>query len=66
MTVDSSRPTKIRTQLIFFFISASQSLENGIVRKQCAPLVGISLWHNLHSGAAREERFDKNTGLKKA
>ncbi|KAF2178882.1 hypothetical protein K469DRAFT_741877 [Zopfia rhizophila CBS 207.26] len=66
MTVDPSHPTKIRTQLISFIISAFQSLERGIVRKECAPLVSISIWQNLHSDAIREHHFEKNPTLRKA
>lgn len=66
MTVDPSQPTKIRTQLLSFVIGAFQSLDNGIVRKECAPLVSISIWQNLHADAAREHIFEKNPMLRKA
>ncbi|KAF2016247.1 DEAD helicases superfamily protein-like protein [Aaosphaeria arxii CBS 175.79] len=66
MTVDSSQPTKIRTQLLSFVIGAFQSLDSGLVRKECAPLVSISIWQNLHADAAREQLFEKSPMLKKA
>lgn len=66
MTVDSSQPTKIRTQLLSFVISAFQSLDSGIVRKECAPLVSISIWQNLHSDVIRENLFEKYPMLRKA
>ncbi|KAL1799712.1 hypothetical protein ACET3X_000054 [Alternaria dauci] len=66
MTVDPSQPSKIRTQLISFVIGAFQSLDSGLVRKECAPLVGISIWHNLHSDAVREQYFEEHSMLRKA
>ncbi|KAF2738138.1 hypothetical protein EJ04DRAFT_486889 [Polyplosphaeria fusca] len=66
MTVDPSHPVKIRTQLMTFIIGAFQSLDSGIVRKECAPLVSISIWHNLHSEAAREQLFEQDPILRKA
>ncbi|KAH7139257.1 hypothetical protein B0J11DRAFT_452098 [Dendryphion nanum] len=66
MTIDVSQTTKIRTQLLSFVISAFQSLDSGIVRKECAPLVSISIWQNIHSDAARDNLFEKNPMLRKA
>lgn len=65
MTVDPSQPAKIRTQLLTFVIGAFQSLDSGLVRKECAPLVSISLWHNLHSEARREQLFEEKPNLRK-
>ncbi|KAF1947737.1 hypothetical protein EJ02DRAFT_363959 [Clathrospora elynae] len=66
MTVDPSQPSKIRTQLISFVIGAFQSLDSGLVRKECAPLVGISIWQNLHSDAVREQYFEEHQMLRRA
>ena len=66
MTVDPSQSSKIRAQLISFVIGAFQSLDSGLVRKECAPLVGISIWQNLHSDAVREREFDEHQMLRKA
>ncbi|KAF2473154.1 P-loop containing nucleoside triphosphate hydrolase protein [Lindgomyces ingoldianus] len=66
MTVDPSHPTEIRTHLISFIIGAFQSLDSGIVRKECAPLVSISMWLNLHSDSARQELFEQEPKLRKA
>ncbi|CAO2647974.1 Nn.00g088960.m01.CDS01 [Neocucurbitaria sp. VM-36] len=66
MTVDPSQPSKIRTQLVSFVIGAFQSLDSGLVRKECAPLVGISIWHNLHGDAVRERHFEEHQMLRKA
>ncbi|KAE9984695.1 hypothetical protein BLS_001690 [Venturia inaequalis] len=65
MTVDLSLSLKVRTHLTAFIISAFESLDNGLVRKECAPLVGISVWHSLHSESAREEKFNSNVMLRK-
>ncbi|GAB1214986.1 hypothetical protein ATERTT37_004168 [Aspergillus terreus] len=46
--------------------NAFQSLENVLIRKECAPLVSISIWHNLSTDEARERVLAKGTNLKKA
>lgn len=66
MSLDASLSAKIRTHLLTFLISAFQSLDNGLVRKECAPLVSISIWHNLASDSAREHRFEEHGQLRKA
>ncbi|KAF2084989.1 P-loop containing nucleoside triphosphate hydrolase protein [Saccharata proteae CBS 121410] len=66
MTIDQSLSLKVRSHLIQFVIGAFQSLDNGIVRKECAPLVNIGLWHNLHSNAVREEKLEQNAMLRKS
>jgi intron-binding protein aquarius len=66
MTVDPSQPSKIRTQLISFVIGAFQSLDSGLVRRECAPLVSISIWQNLHADAVREQYFEEHSMLRKA
>lgn len=66
MSLDTSLRVSIRTLLLSFVISAFQSLENGLVRKDCAPLVSIAIWHNLTSDAVRDRKLDKHAQLKKA
>ncbi|EON65364.1 hypothetical protein W97_04602 [Coniosporium apollinis CBS 100218] len=66
MTLDSSLSTKLRTHLITFIVGAFQSLDSGIIRKECAPLVSIALWANLHSDAIREHKLEKSVALRKA
>ena len=66
MTVDLSLPMKIRTHLVSFMIAAFESLDNASVRKECAPLVSIGIWHNLHSEMVREEKFNNHLLLGKA
>ncbi|THC95772.1 hypothetical protein EYZ11_004769 [Aspergillus tanneri] len=45
---------------------AFQSLENVLIRKECAPLVSISTWHNLSSDETRDRMLAKGPTLKKA
>lgn len=66
MSIDRAQPIKIRTHLISFVIGAFQSLDSGLVRKECAPLVNIAIWQNLHSEAAREHQFEQHQMLRKA
>jgi len=66
LTLDPSQPSAVRTQLICFVIGAFQSLDSGLVRKECAPLVGITLWHSLHADAVRDAHFGRHPLLRKA
>ena len=66
LSIDQSLSTKIRTNLLSFIIGAFQSLDSGIIRKECAPLVSVGIWHNLHSESVREQHLAKSTQLQKA
>lgn len=66
MSLDRSLSVLIRTQIISFFIFAFQSLDRALVRKECAPLVSISIWHNLATEKKREERLAQSNNLRKA
>jgi len=66
MTLDSSLQTPLRTYLLSFIISAFQSLDSGLVRKECAPLVSIAIWHNLASDAIRDHKLERHGQLKRA
>jgi intron-binding protein aquarius len=66
MTLDTTLSVALRTHLLSFVISAFQSLDSGIVRKECAPLVSISIWHNLSSDKKREQKLDQASQLRKA
>ncbi|KAG9235275.1 DEAD helicases superfamily protein-like protein [Amylocarpus encephaloides] len=66
MTLDFTLSATIRTHLLSFVISSFQSLDNGIVRKECAPLVSISIWHNLRDEKKRERKLDHSVQLRKA
>uniref|UniRef100_A0A8H7N217 RNA helicase aquarius N-terminal domain-containing protein n=1 Tax=Bionectria ochroleuca TaxID=29856 RepID=A0A8H7N217_BIOOC len=47
LVLDQTLATTIRTQLLDFLIYAFQSLDSGIIRKECAPLVSIGIWHTF-------------------
>ncbi|RVD85226.1 uncharacterized protein DFL_003553 [Arthrobotrys flagrans] len=66
MSLSASMPLIPRTHLLCFIISAFQSLDNSLVRKECAPLVSIGIWQNLHSEEAREMRLSEAPQFKKA
>jgi len=66
MTLDTTLSATIRTHILSFIISAFQSLDSGIVRKECAPLVSISIWHNISSEKKRERKLDQSVQLRKA
>lgn len=66
LTLDQTLSPTVRTHLLSFFISAFQSLDCAIVRKECAPLVSISIWQNLSSDALRESKLDQNPHARKA
>ncbi|KAM3080955.1 hypothetical protein ACMFMG_004914 [Clarireedia jacksonii] len=66
MTLDITLSATIRTHLLSFVISSFQSLDSGMVRKECAPLVSISIWHNLSSEKKRDKILDHTVQLKKA
>ena len=66
MSVDPSVNTSVQNHIVSFLICAFQSLDTGIVRKECAPLVSISTWHHLQNDGARESRFEENPQLRKA
>lgn len=66
MSLDRHLPTRIRTQILCFIIHAFQSLDCTAVRKECVPLVSISIWHNLSTEKKREEKLNQDPHLKKA
>lgn len=66
LSLDSTLSWAIRTHILVFIIHAFQSLDCGIVRKECAPLVSISTWHNISTEKKRDELLDTNTHLRKA
>lgn len=66
LSIDRSLSTKLRTHLLVFLTGAFQSLDSGLLRKECAPLVSIGIWHNIHSTQAREKHLAKGAQLQKA
>lgn len=66
MVIDHGVPLSIRNHLLTFVVTAFQSLDSGLVRKECAPLVSISIWHNLSSEEVRNARLEKYPQTRKA
>lgn len=66
LVLDTNLSSRVRTHLLVAVIGAFQSLDSGLIRKECAPLVSISIWRNLHSENARGQILDKNPQFKKA
>jgi intron-binding protein aquarius len=66
MSIDITLPATSKLYLLTFIISAFESLDKALVRKECAPLVSIAIWQNLHSETAREAILKKHTTLLKA
>lgn len=66
MLLDRTLSAPVRTHLLCFLIHAFQSLDNAIVRKECAPLVSIGIWHNLSTDALRERQLTQAPHLRKA
>ncbi|KAI2637335.1 hypothetical protein GGS21DRAFT_472724 [Xylaria nigripes] len=66
MSLDQTLSLPIRTHLLNFVIFAFQSLDWTSVRKECAPLVSIAIWHNLSSDAKRETKLAQTPQLKKS
>jgi len=66
LSLDTNLPITIRTHLLVTIIGAFQALDSGLIRKECAPLVSIAIWQNLHSEAARDGLLEKNPQFKKA
>lgn len=66
MTLDTTLSPTIRNYLLVFIITSFQSLDSGIVRKECAPLVSISIWHNISTDKKRERKLDQSVQLRKA
>lgn len=46
-------------------VAAFQSLEQPLIRKECAPLVSVSIWHNLHSEAVRDRTLSESVIARK-
>ena len=66
MSIDDTLSRTLRSHILVFIINAFQSLDCAIVRKECAPLVSISIWHNLSTAKKRDGLLDTNAHLKKA
>ncbi|KIW94604.1 uncharacterized protein Z519_04580 [Cladophialophora bantiana CBS 173.52] len=66
LNLDSSLSIFSRLSLLHFVLGAFQSLENDQVRKECAPLVSIATWQNIHDDKTRERLLEANPARRKA
>ncbi|KAF3934389.1 hypothetical protein ABW20_dc0104584 [Dactylellina cionopaga] len=66
MSLSTSLSILPKTHILCFILSAFQSLETPIARKECAPLVSIGIWQNFHSDDAREIKLKDVPLFKKA
>ena len=66
LSLDASITAACRLALLSFIIGAFGSLEKDFVRKECAALVSIAIWHNLHNDTTRQQQLEKSNGRKKA
>lgn len=66
MAQDATHSWTIRSQILGFLIAAFESLDSALVRKECAPLVSISIWSHLSGEHIREARFEKYPHTRKA
>ncbi|EXJ65561.1 hypothetical protein A1O7_01902 [Cladophialophora yegresii CBS 114405] len=66
LNLDASLAIHSRLSLLNFVLGAFQSLDNEHVRKECAPLVSIATWHNLHDEQAKERLFETSPARRKA
>ena len=66
LSLDSSTASSSRSIILAFLITAFRSLEQDVVRRQCAPLVSIGIWDNLPSDHSREALLDQLPSRRKA
>ena len=59
MCIDQTLPLSIRNNLLSFIVTAFQSLDSALVRKECASLVSIAIWNNISSEEVRNVQLDK-------
>lgn len=66
LSLDPSLHVSARAVVLNFIASAFRSLEQDAARKECAPLVSITIWENLHSDAYRESLLHAQPSRRKA
>ncbi|TKA23353.1 hypothetical protein B0A50_07561 [Salinomyces thailandicus] len=66
LSLDLSLALPLRTHILSFLVTAFQSLDSGLVRRECAPLVSIGIWQHLHSEQVREQCLAKSAQVQKA
>ena len=65
LNLDTSLPLSSRIAALSAVQAAFRSIEKPHIRKSCAPIVGIAIWHNVQSDR-RDKLFDESAALKKA
>lgn len=65
LNLDTSLPLSSRICALSAIQAAFQSIEKPHIRKECAPIVGIAIWQNIHS-ERRNKLFEGGAALKKA
>ncbi|KAI1005972.1 RNA helicase aquarius [Podosphaera aphanis] len=66
LSLDNTLPAIVRTNVLSFIISSFQSLDSALLRKECAPIVSISIWHNLSCEEKQKQKIDQNQQSRKA
>ena len=66
LNLDRTLSTTSRLALLNFVIAAFQALDKDIVRKECGPLVSISIWHNLQNDTVREKYVQSSKARRNA
>lgn len=66
LTIDTSTTITSRLLSLRFIATCFQSLEQNIIRRECAPLVSIAIWENLHADTKRQSELDQVAARRKA
>ncbi|KAK4926237.1 hypothetical protein LTR66_016359, partial [Elasticomyces elasticus] len=66
LSLDPSSTISTRSVILNYIATAFQSLEQDIIRKECAPLVSIGIWDNLHNDQYLEKCLDEVPSRRKA
>jgi intron-binding protein aquarius len=66
LNLDNTVSPFAKLSLLSFIVAAFQSLEKAMLRKECAPLVTVSICQNFHSEAVREQILDRSIVARKA
>lgn len=66
LSLDFTSHIASRNIVLSFVANAFQSLEQDPIRKECAPLVSIGIWENLHTQESLEEQLSVSPNRRKA
>ena len=59
LTLDTTLSLPLQTSLLAAVTGAFQSIDQPSVRKECAPLVSIGIWQNIHNERARSALLER-------